>query len=108
MTTTTILILKIMVGDADGDSDCFRRIDSPGDGYDDVAGDFDDEHGDCFSDLARDLLIIFANILHLCIHCIVADVARLLQSFNACLMVIATYGVWACDVSVFASMRCRC
>ena len=89
---------------------------------------FDDEHGDCFWYLARDLLIIFANILHLCIHCIVADVARLLQSFNACLMVIATlrcddvagdvfgdgdgygdcYGVWACDVSIFAWMRCRC
>ena len=25
-------------GDADGDSDCFGRIDCPGDGYDDVAG----------------------------------------------------------------------
>ena len=48
MTTTTILILKIMVGDVDGDGDCFRRIDCPGDGYDDVAGDFDDKHGDCF------------------------------------------------------------
>ena len=38
--------------------------------------------------MARDLLIIFANVLHLYIQCIVADVARLLQSFNACLMVI--------------------
>ena len=115
-------------GDADGDGDWFCRIDCPGDGYDYVAGDFDDEHGDCFSYLARDLLIIFANILHLYIHCIVADVARLLQSLNACLMAIATlrcddvagdvcgdgdgygdcYGVWACDVSIFASMRCRC
>ena len=70
-------------GDADGDSDCFRRIDCPGDGYDDVADDFDDEHGDFFWYLARDLVIIFANILHLYIHCIVADVARLLQSCNA-------------------------
>ena len=33
--------------DADGDGDCFRRIDCPGDGYDDVAGDVDDEQGDC-------------------------------------------------------------
>ncbi len=68
MTTTSILILKIMVGDADGDCDCFRRIDCPGDGYDDVAGDVfgdGDGYGDC-------------------------------------------YGVWACDVSVFAWMRCRC
>ena len=48
-------------GDADGDSDCFRRIDCPGDGYDDVAGDVDDEQGDCLCFLARDLLIIFAN-----------------------------------------------
>ena len=83
MTTTSILILKIMVGDADGDCDCFRRIDCPGDGYDDVAGDFDDEHGDFFWYLARDLVIIFAKVLHLYIHCIVADVARLLQSCNA-------------------------
>ena len=90
MTTTTILILKIMVGDADGDCDCFRRIDCPGDGYDDVADDFDDEHGDFFWYLARDWVIIFANILHLYIHCIVADVARLLQSCYGCLMVIAT------------------
>ena len=115
-------------GDADGDGDCFRRIDCPGDGYDDVADDFDDEHGDFFWYLARDLVIIFANVLHLYIHCIVADVARLLQSCNGCLMVIATlrcddvagdvfgdgdgygdcYGVWACDVSIFAWMRCRC
>ena len=70
-------------GDADGDSDCFGRIDCPGDGYDDVADDFDDEHGDFFWYLARDLVIIFANVLHLYIHCIVADVARLLQSCNA-------------------------
>ena len=34
--------------DADGDGDCFWRIDCPGDGYDDVADDFDDEHGDFF------------------------------------------------------------
>ena len=36
-----------------------------------------------FQYLARDLVIIFANVLHLYIHCIVADVARLLQSYNA-------------------------
>jgi hypothetical protein len=77
-------------GDADGDGDCFRRIDCPGDGYDDVAGDVDDEQGDCLCFLARDLVIIFANVLHLYIHCIVADVARLLQSCYGCLMVIAT------------------
>ena len=48
MTTTTIMISNILLL-LMAIATVFRRIDCHGDGYDDVAGDFDDEHGDCIS-----------------------------------------------------------